>query len=286
MRRRIVRSVAVLPTLLTLGNVFCGFLSMAYVADALGGMGREAELGEAGLLERAAWFLFLGMAFDALDGALARMTRHQSAFGAELDSLCDAVTFGAAPAFLVKVVAQVEAPTLFSHHPRVALWFSVLFTACAVLRLARYNVENYRGRAGPSQHFVGLPTPGAAGVLASLVLLHFKLRRDAGLDPWLGAGTSKVVATGLLHLFPFLMVGLGLLMISRVPFVHMLNRLTARRRPPTYVVLLLLGFVLFLFLPHYALATVFCGYVLASLGRYAWRHRRQTAPAPLREGGR
>ena len=75
--------------------------------------------------------------FDALDGRIARLTRTDSAFGAELDSLCDVITFAVAPAFFVKVLLQRADPNLFAAHPRIGLWISVLFVACAILRLAR-----------------------------------------------------------------------------------------------------------------------------------------------------
>ena len=275
MKKRIVRSISVLPTLLTLGNAFCGFLAMAYVADALGGFHLDPSVSPDVLLQRSAWLIFLAMVFDALDGRIARITRTDSSFGAELDSLCDVITFGVAPAFLIKVLVQRTSPSLFATHPRIALWFSVLYVACAVLRLARYNVENMAGRKGPAHYFVGLPTPAAAGVLASLVLLHYDLQTST-LLPSLGIPRlGQAAATYLVHVLPFLTLALALLMISRVPFAHMVNRLTRGRRTFGYMVFLIFVVILAVFHTEMVLAVAFGGYVLWSIVAWAvpgpWR---------------
>ena len=276
MKKKIVRTIAVVPTLLTLGNAFCGFLALAYVADALGDFGRNPEVGPEVLLKRSAWLIFLGMVFDALDGLIARLARSDSAFGAELDSLCDVITFGVAPAFLVKVLAQRD-PSLFSAHPRVALWFCVLFVACAILRLARYNVENIEGRKGPTHFFVGLPTPAAAGVLASLVLIRHSLLHDKAFTGLLGEALAARIADGILHGLPFLLVFLGLLMVSRVPFVHAVNWLTRGRRPFPFVILLIGLLILAVFFTEIVLALAFVGYVVFSLVAFL-------IPGPWRKG--
>ncbi|MBN2489730.1 MAG: CDP-alcohol phosphatidyltransferase family protein [Planctomycetes bacterium] len=265
MKKRIVRTISVLPTLLTLGNAFCGFLAMAYVADAVGGFGRDPSIAPAVLIQRAAWLVFLAMVFDALDGRIARITRTDSSFGAELDSLCDVITFGATPAFLVKVIVQLDAPNLFATRPRIALWFSVLFVACAILRLARYNVENLSGRIGPRHYFRGLPTPAAAGVVASLVLLHYDLLRNETLAAVFGKSACTWASAWILNALPVVAVLLGLLMISRLPFTHLVNRLTRGRRPFLYVIMLVFLLVLAAFLTEVFLAVAFCGYVAGSL---------------------
>jgi len=274
-KKRIVRTISVLPTLLTLGNAFCGFLALAYVADAIGGFGRSPSVSPDVLLIRAAWLIFLAMVFDALDGRIARITRTDSSFGAELDSLCDVITFAVAPAFFVKVMVQRAEPSLFARHPRIALWFSVLFVTCAALRLARYNVENISGRKGPTHYFLGLPTPASAGVLASLVLLHFDLKQGDVFSSIFGQSACNVAATYIVHLLPFLAVVLGLLMISRVPFAHAVNRLTRGRRPLTYVITLIFFLILAIFFTEAFLAVAFCGYVIWSVTLYVipgpWR---------------
>src|SRR5258708_2642983 len=110
-RFRDLKNVPVLPSLVTLGNVFFGFLAIAKVADAL----RLAKQGApfagevVGLFETAAILVFIAMVFDALDGRIARMTGQATPFGAQLDSMADMVTFGVAPAFLGKVLIDWHA---------------------------------------------------------------------------------------------------------------------------------------------------------------------------------
>ena len=262
-KRRAVRTVAVLPSLLTLGNGFCGFLALAYVADAVNrGQGVSRTPDE--LLVGAAWLIFLAMVFDALDGSIARLTKADSAFGAELDSLCDVITFGLVPAYFVKVMAQLKEPSLFANHPRIALWFTGLYVMCSILRLARYNVENITGRKGPTHFFVGLPTPAAAGVLASLVLLHFEFKSSPLLTKLLGEARCEQYASWILVGLPFLTAALGLLMVSRVPFAHMLNRLTRGRQTIAYVVVLIFCLIVAVFFKELALVLVFGGYVAVS----------------------
>ena len=94
-----------LPSLVTLGNLFFGFLAIAKVADALRTAGPGTAFAEVvGLFEAAAILIFVAMICDALDGQVARMTGQATPFGAQLDSIADMVTFGVAPAFLGKVL--------------------------------------------------------------------------------------------------------------------------------------------------------------------------------------
>lgn len=265
--KRRVRTIVVLPTLLTLGNAFCGFLALAYIADAIEG-GHHVRHPPDVLLTRAAWLVFLAMVFDALDGKIARLTKADGQFGAELDSLCDVITFGLAPAYFVKVLAQIKEPSLFLEHPRIALWFSALFVMCAILRLARYNVENITGRKGPTHYFVGLPTPAAAGMLAALVLVYFELAgavEGKGIARLAGVDACHTWANAILISLPFLTAVLGVLMISRVPFLHLVNALTGGRRSLVYIVGVTACGIVAVFLPEAVLALAFSGYVVISV---------------------
>src|SRR5262245_40312845 len=107
-RRPRIVALAVLPTIVTLGNVLAGFLAMSYVVDA---WTTEAAARE-GLWAKAAWAIGVGMVCDVLDGRVARLTGAASSFGAELDSLADVLTFGAAPALLAKSVVEASFPVL------------------------------------------------------------------------------------------------------------------------------------------------------------------------------
>lgn len=246
-------AVQVLPTLITLGNVLSGFLAISYVADAWGhptGSAIERAARET-LYVRAAWVIFLGMLCDTLDGRVARLTGAESAFGAELDSLADMITFGVAPALLGKSVAQDVFGSFL--HPKLATLLAMIYVLGAALRLARYNVES--ARVSTPGHvtkvFRGLPSPGAAGVIASLVLL----RQAYGERLGLGTGLEWGITAGL----PVL----GLLMISRFAFPHVMNRYFTGARSPFAIVLLLLAVVLVVEEPHAALAAIFVGYAVS-----------------------
>lgn len=153
------RTLFVLPNLITLASIFCGFNAIRVVA---------LDNPSSDDFYRAAILLMFAMLFDSLDGRVARMTRTQSAFGLQLDSLADIVSFGVAPSLLVYkwVLYRFPVPGLF---------VGFMFTACGAIRLARFNVLS-SGPAGapvkPSKFTVGLPIPPASGILISLLLAN------------------------------------------------------------------------------------------------------------------
>jgi len=152
------RTLFVLPNLVTLSSVFCGFYSMVLSARAANEDGYY----------RAALLIVFAMFFDMLDGRVARMTKTQSAFGLQIDSLADVVSFGAAPALLIYrwMLSDLDPFGLFA-------CFS--FVACGAIRLARFNVLSMDSRGAPhvpGKYIVGLPIPGAAGILVSLVVAN------------------------------------------------------------------------------------------------------------------
>lgn len=220
-RRSQVRRVAILPTLITLGNTICGFASIVFACDSK--------------FENAAWMILLAMVFDALDGKVARMTRSMSVFGGQLDSLSDAVSFGVAPAILIFQFGHSHGSAVYSSK---IIWLACAFyTTCAVIRLARFNVE-HAPYAETHEIFHGLPSPGAAGFLSALVLCFFLqnipwMAPERGKAPLADAlGRSlQVLPTVFLYLLPCLVVGCAILMVSRLPYVHVLNRFLAKRKP-------------------------------------------------------
>lgn len=150
----------VLPNLFTVSSIFCGFYAMTLCA------------GDAGptQLYQAALAIFFGVFFDGFDGRVARLTKTQSLFGQELDSLADVVTFGAAPALLVWKWA-------LSGLGFVGIFTAFLFAACGALRLARFNVLAIRSpHGGASSFFVGMPIPFAAAGLVSMVIAYENAR--------------------------------------------------------------------------------------------------------------
>ncbi len=151
------KAMFVLPNLFTVSSIFLGFYAMTLSAG-------EPSPEQ---LYRAALAIFFAIFFDAFDGRVARMTRTQSEFGVELDSLADALSFGAAPALLVYKWAL--APLGLA-----GLLVSFAFAACGALRLARFNVLARRGDTASHRFFVGLPIPLAAGTIVSLVIAHHR----------------------------------------------------------------------------------------------------------------
>jgi CDP-diacylglycerol--serine O-phosphatidyltransferase len=151
------KAMFVLPNLFTVSSIFLGFYALVLCA----GDATPAQLYQAALA------VFFAMFFDAFDGRVARMTKTQSDFGVQLDSLADVISFGAAPALLVYKWAL--APLGF-----VGLFVSFSFAACGALRLARFNVLSQRGDKGSSRFFVGLPIPLAAGAIVALVIAHYR----------------------------------------------------------------------------------------------------------------
>ena len=147
LREKRSRGIFLLPSLLTTGNLFCGFFAMLLTVDD-----RYTE---------AALAIFVAMVMDLLDGRVARLMKATSQFGVEFDSLADVVSFCVAPAFLIYSFAlnQLGRPA----------WFGAfLFVICGALRLARFNVHT---GTSDRRFFVGLSTPAAAGVIASTVVM-------------------------------------------------------------------------------------------------------------------
>lgn len=180
------KTLFLLPNMITLSSVFCGFDSIRRSATAH----NDDEFRAAALL------LIFAMFFDILDGRVARMTKTQSAFGLQIDSLADVVSFGVAPALLVYQWSLHSLGTL-------GLVGAFLFVACGAVRLARFNVlsmgENGQP-AKPSKYIVGLPIPGAASILMSIVLAN----HAAGTD--LGSARFSTVILGVTLALSFFMV--------------------------------------------------------------------------------
>jgi CDP-diacylglycerol---serine O-phosphatidyltransferase len=148
-----------LPNLITLASIFCGFNAIRIVA-------KDGATDDD--FYRAAVLLIFAMLFDLMDGRVARMTKTQSAFGLQIDSLADVVSFGVAPSLLVY-------KWVLYRHPVAGLLTAFMFVACGAIRLARFNVlSSVPGGtpSKPSKYIVGLPIPPASGILISLVVAN------------------------------------------------------------------------------------------------------------------
>ncbi|HWP83311.1 MAG TPA: CDP-diacylglycerol--serine O-phosphatidyltransferase [Bacteroidota bacterium] len=166
---------AVVPSLFTVLNAFCGFMSMIHAAQ--------------GRIELGAWFIILAAVFDSLDGVMARITRSSSQFGVELDSLADVVSFGAAPSLLVY---QAHLFTMSN----VGIALSAMPLVFGAIRLARFNVQLV---GFEKDYFKGLPIPTAAITLCAFLLEYYS--EGYGLR-----GASKSALAPLVVVLSFLMV--------------------------------------------------------------------------------
>ena len=239
--------MALLPQLLTTGNLGAGFFSITRSAT--------------GEYEMAALAIVFAIVFDIADGRVARLARTTSRFGAEYDSIADSVSFGVAPALLAYGAGGLSALGWTG-------WvLAALFTACAGLRLARFNLRagRYHG------WFDGLATPAAAGIVLSTVWFAGFLR-DAGfsvtLSPWL-PGTGVAL--------------LGLLMVSAIPYYSF--KTPAPGRPLRSVsgnrVLMVLALALIMSKPPLTFFVFGIGYLFSGPVLWAWRRARGLELTPL-----
>ncbi len=218
------------------------------------------------------WLIFLAMIFDALDGHVARLAKITSDFGAQLDSLCDLVTFGVAPAFLM-----VKMCPDFTYVAREAMWIiAAVFTACAAIRLARFNVETETD----DDHltFIGLPTPAAAGCIAGFGILFYTLRREG--NP---LQSAQDIDWYMRRFLPAFTLALSALMVSRIPYPHVVNQLLSGHRSLGHVVALLFSLVVIIAFQGYSVPIICCLFVLGPPVRYAWQRwrNRQQETEPL-----
>jgi CDP-diacylglycerol--serine O-phosphatidyltransferase len=258
-RKAYIRSVYFLPSMATLGNAICGFAAI-YVAglagDAIGPDPLAIRLGNHRFIA-AAYFVLAAMVMDALDGRLARFTRHTTEFGGQLDSLADVISFGAAPAFLALQIFKVDGPMVHFTVSRLIWAIGALYMSCAAIRLANFNVSNKHGE----QHhfsFLGLPSPGAAAAVVAYILLQQHLAH---------IGWDKISFT-LVCLLPFLVLAAGLLMVSNIRYPHLVNRYLRGKRSYRRLLLVLSMALLFLVAHDFALA--FCALTYAFWGPLSW----------------
>ncbi len=177
-RRGIRRGIYLLPSLLTIGNILCGFYAVVNSAKGyrlLDNTDLAASQQAAHLFDNASRAIGYAVLLDGLDGRIARLTGATSEFGVELDSIADVLSFGIAPALLAYTWGYGSTPGL----ERLAWAVSFLFLICGALRLARFNVQARSPRFSTpgttpkldKRFFVGLPIPAAAGFIAATV--HF-----------------------------------------------------------------------------------------------------------------
>ncbi|HYF49628.1 MAG TPA: CDP-alcohol phosphatidyltransferase family protein [Planctomycetota bacterium] len=272
---RLVLGVHPVPTMVTLGNLLCGFGAIVLAMRAENPPSDFYNFNAHDCLRVSGMLIFAAMVFDVLDGKVARWTKSTSKFGMEMDSLCDVVSFGVAPAVLVKAMIDLQLKT---EHPFPMLdrfvWpMLAAYVCCAALRLARYNVE---AETGHRDFFFGMPSPGAAGCVASLCILIIpsdharvvgpiqQIQQMAAMDSWLEASRRDVFFPVLVAM-PFLMLLLAILMVTRVHYPHVGDRLLRGKKSFMHLMILGLALVLTAMLHEIMLAVAFNGYMLFGL---------------------
>ena len=268
---RPIRTIAMFPTTLTLGNLVCGFFAIVLASRVAAPDSLAFDVDARTDLMLSGWLIFLAMVFDALDGYVARLSGTASDFGAQLDSLCDLVTFGVAPAFLlVKMCPQ------FAIVHKQAVWIiAAAFAACAALRLARFNVET----SDEDDHltFSGLPAPAAGATIAGFAIMFYTLRKEG--NPLIFAAQ---IDTALQTVLPFFAVLVALLMVSRIPYPHVVNQLFRGQRSFGHVVAVLFALVVVAVIRGYSVPIICCAFALSGPVRFCWakvvQQRRQEDP--------
>jgi len=249
-RRRKFRDITfpALPTACTLANAVCGLAAITVVTSQV------PNHTQIELAYYAAWLVFLGMVFDMLDGHIARMTRQTSQFGKELDSLCDVITFGVAPVFIMLTYGDI--------FQRRLLWgVGVLYAAGAILRLARFNVQ--KDEHAPTNYFQGLPTPMAAGTIASFAIATPSLiELTDTLMPTATQHWARQINTATMVIVPILTGVLAWLMVSHIRYPHVASAL-ARRRSFPQLVELVFAMVVAVTLKEFAMPLLFLYFVFA-----------------------
>lgn len=243
----------VVPSFFTLMNLFCGFTSIIFVYEDN--------------LVIAAWLIVLAGMFDVLDGFMARLANATSEFGMELDSICDVVSFGVAPGFLIYSFALHELQI-------VGILLSSLAPICGAVRLARFNVES---KIESLDYFRGLPTPAFA-IMLTAFFLTFRNRLE-----WFDGLNQGIISV----LIPVIIL-LSFLLVSTIPFdkIPRFDRDSVKQHK-NRLILLLVYFIIIVIFQDIGLIVVFSFFILKglSLGAYIfWKQAFTDDPDPLESG--
>jgi len=222
------RGIYLLPSVLTTFGMFAGFYSIISSIN--------------GDFTIAAISILIAMFWDTLDGRVARLTNTQSAFGAEYDSLADLVSFGLAPALLVYQWTLYELG-------RFGWLAAFVYLACAALRLARFNTQV---GIADKRYFQGLPSPAAAGVIASMIWL--KIWTFASFD-------SEVISLGY-YLGAGITILCGLLMVSNIRY-YSFKEFDSKKASFRFLLIVILSLIILVSKPNIILFTGFFVYLLS-----------------------
>lgn len=283
-RRQRLNYITILPSLVTILNGVCGFAAIAFASKGAvaGSNGFSYHRLQLPYFAMAGYMILLAMIADMLDGRLARMSKTTSSFGGQLDSLCDIVSFGVAPAFLmlkvleVKLTGLAESNAVLESFLQRFVWVAAAaYLSCAAIRLARFNVENEEDESS-HMSFMGLPTPAAAGVIVSLVIFHQEELPELSSK---SAYAYSVCENAIVYALPVLMLGIAVLMISRIRYPHILNQYIKGKKPFAHLVRALVFLGLIIWSRQAVLVLIFCGF--AASGFVKWLYykviRKKTA---------
>lgn len=268
-RQGIRRGIYLLPSLFTVGTLVCGYYAILSTLKGVQWIsgGADPAMGLSAF-DAAAQAIGWAVLFDGLDGRIARLTNSSSDFGREFDSLADVITFGVAPAFLANAWGIRMVETLASSqsvkHLRSAGWIiTFMFVICGAARLARFNIDSSKP-TGDRRHFIGLPIPAAAGIVAAIV--HWE---KSPITDWTVALVWLAVIASV-----------ALLMVSRVRYFSF-KAIDLRRRRPyfTIIVIGLIVWAIWAFSEYVLLAIALTYGISGPLGRIVSRIRPQP-PAP------
>jgi CDP-diacylglycerol--serine O-phosphatidyltransferase len=295
-RRQRLKYITILPSLITILNGVCGFTAILFASKTAIDGNSEFSYHKLSLpyFAMAGYMVLLAMIADMLDGRLARMSQSTSSFGGQLDSLCDIISFGVAPAFLMIKVLENKLSVLTTfNHPigdflHRFIWLSAAaYISCAAIRLARFNVENEEDESA-HMSFIGLPTPAAAGVIVSIVIFHQEI-----ILPELAAESThaffNLCENAIIYALPFIALGLAVLMVSRIRYPHIINQYIKGKKPFAHLirVLLFLGLIIWSPTRQTALVLIFCGFAAGSFLKWLYfkvTHRKnyfiETAEGP------
>ena len=272
-RKQRLKTITVLPSLITILNGVCGFAAIVFASNTLFAM--------------AGYMILLAMIADMLDGRLARMSQSTSSFGGQLDSLCDIISFGAAPAFLMLKFLEyklgfAELNGVFGNLLQRFIWLAAAaYISCAAIRLARFNVENEEDESA-HMSFVGLPSPAAAGVIASLLIFHQETL------PELFDKSSQlylICENSIIYTLPFLTLAIAVLMVSRIRYPHIINQYMKGKKPLAYLIICMFAIGLIIWFRQIALVSGFCTFAAGGFVKWVYYRliRRKSALAPQPE---
>lgn len=261
MRFDLRKALFILPNFITLLSIFCGFYSIIIATSAHGSGETSAKD-----FYFAALLIVFAMFFDVLDGRVARMTKTQSAFGVQIDSLADLVSFGVAPALLVYRWSLHSLGIL-------GILTSFSFIAGGAIRLARFNVLSTAPSGAPkkpSKYILGLPIPGAAGLVVSIIVANFAVTGSLQAAPGFIAG---------------MVIALALFMVSTVSF-RSFKDIRLSWRSVSFVLLTVLSsaIIAVMFHPSFALVWLIVGYVAIAVIETVIDVSRKAARLAARDG--